>query len=140
MNLTKSFTLQVDERSFYPTRYRDISPISVFTSAALELDNYKRNKARGNIDLAADLILDASGYFHKNKNAYEFILVYKDIFPEIDIEKIRKIDKLSPMFAKKTFDLGQKLANPERLDEEERANLIEKLCSLSNSIRYMQHY
>ena len=105
------------------------------------------------IGAAAQLILEASGQLTKNEKFYsdlthkevevdhrfDFISVYRPVFPEIDVEKIRQIDQLAPMFAEKTRELAGRLANPERLTKEERTNLAQKLIDLSNSIHKQQY-
>jgi hypothetical protein len=124
-----------NEKEIYPTRYLTIPITSTFIYAASELENYERDERRMSIDLAADLILDASGYLHENNGRrYQFISVYSKIFPEVNTKEIRRIKKLAPLFAKKTLELGRLLANPERLNAEERKDLAHKLINISNSI------
>lgn len=133
-----------------------------FSNAAIALDSYERlqkdndeTAARllNSIGTAAQLILDASGYLTKNEkffskltkeeievdHRFDFIRVYMPVFPEIDVKQIRKIDKLAPLFAEKTSRLARTLANPERLTQEERISLTDKLIAISQSIHSQQY-
>lgn len=149
------------ENEVYPTRHR-FEIRGTFNEAAIALSNYENLKkdndetsARllNSIGAASQLILDASGYLIKNEKffnylfheeneidrRFDFIKVYEIIFPEINLEELKKIDIIAPIFAKKTRELAKTLANPERLTEEERNNLANKLIEISNSINREQY-
>ena len=150
------------ENEVYPIRGRDISIRTTFGEAAIALDCYEKLQRDNDktaerlllsIGAAAQLILEASGQLTKNEKFFsyltkkeievdhrsDFISVYRPVFPEIDVEKIRQIDQLAPMFAEKTRELAGTLANPERLTHEERTSLAQKLIDLSNSIHHEQY-
>lgn len=149
------------EDQVYPTRI----PVSIkdtFLNAAIAVDSFERlQKERSeiastllnSIGTASQLILDASSYLFKNKQRFnewtnkeikldyrfDFIMIYKTVFPEVDIEKIRQIPLIAPIFAQKTRDLARKLTNPERLTEEEKDDLTHKLIEINNSINREQY-
>jgi len=141
------------ENSVYPTRHSNIQIKDTFVFAAVDLENYEQTKKDENLQMVSQLILDASGtlfqhgreavnhgqFYKQADNHFEFISVYKSIFPEIDVEKIRDMKKLAPMFAKKTRELAYKFTNPERLSQEQRRDLAHTLIQISNSIRREQY-
>jgi len=160
MTLFEYIPPSLREEEVYPTRYRSLRIRDTFLHAAIALDGYERLKNDKtaaellcNINNAAQLILDASGYLTKNEKffsewtkeevefdrRFDFIMVYRKIFPEVDIEKIRKIPLIAPIFAEKTRQLASKLANPERLTKEERGDLVDKLLSIYKSIGTEQY-
>ena len=151
----------LNEKEVYPTRI-PVPITDTFLEAAIALDSYERLKkdkdetsARllGSIGTASQLILDASGYLIKNQkffsdltneeievdHRFDFIMVYRKIFPEVDIEKIRRIELIAPIFAEKTRSLARTLSNPERLTPEERTNLVHKLLEIKKSIEREQY-
>ena len=137
-------TPQLREDEVYPTRFRNFDIRQVFSFAALALDGYdrlKQDKIANNIGNAVSLIHDAGGYLFKNDKGrrFNFIQVYRPLFPEIDVEVIRNIDVLSKMFSEKIIALGFELCDPSRLSGERRRELSGKLITLSNEILTQQH-
>lgn len=162
MSLYQYIPPRLNEHEVYPTRHRSIPIRDTFLNAAIALDGYERLKNErdetairllNSISNASQLILDASSYLTKNEHffsewtkeevevdrKFDFIMIYKPIFPEVDIEKLRQIPVIAPIFAQKTRELSKKLTNPERLTKEERSNLVDKLIAISKSIQHEQY-
>jgi hypothetical protein len=152
----------LSEEQVYPSRI-PVPIRNTFIDAAIALGNYENlRKTRGDetagemlacIDNAAQLILDASGRLFKNEKMFseftqeeveldyrfEFIMIYKPIFPEVDVEQIRKIPLIAPIFSQKTRELARRFTNPERLTDEERTGLAHILIAISDSIGREQY-
>lgn len=149
------------EDEVYPTRM-SVPIKNTFTGAAIALENYEEiwkkrgeTSARmlGDIGTAAQLILDASGYLFKKEKFYNeflkeeteldyrhnFIKIYQPIFPEVNLEELRTLDAIAPIFAKKTHALADELADPKKLTEKRRKTLAQKLIAISNSIEREQN-
>ncbi len=144
------------EREVYPNGLRIENIRMLIVSASIGLDSYERfskgcdvNSAEylDSIGTMSQLILDASGrlasYNQKDlssvHDASNLIGVYSPLFPEINVQDIRRVDQLAPLFAERTRELGQSMSNPERLSPEERRDLVHKLVTISNSINRQQH-